>query len=814
MAGLKSRITLADLSDGYTVLLTNSSHTFAGGVSAALESSITTQIVALRGGVLVSASVGTITGMPTGMQATIVDNNTTSAKITISVSTSMTSRQGVVTIPVTVGGTLFNLDFSYALALVGAKGDTGATGATGATGKTGSTGSTGATGATGKTGATGATGVTGATGATPSVYTCELSMSSVGSAVTMKVYKNGTLATGTLYYSDFYGTGTNAASTAGVAKQSFSNGAATIAAVSSANKHMVRIYSDSAATDLLCTGFCSYGTSGTGGYSYWLVADASGIKVDTSGNFTPSKINLTGKRAIGSNTPADYAGRFKIEVSTDGSTFSTTNGYTSSANESTKQFTIPANTKALRCSFYLAGGTTTLLDQDIIPVTADGAKGATGATGATGKTGSTGSTGATGGTGASGSRAIRYLGKSATVGAGITNKNPTDLATPINGDWFLNTNDGYVYYRTAETPTWAKITSATDYRLLSCVDDMIVLHQTVTTNTTLNTAVDNYTTALATGTLLAQKIFTNSIKLTGDFKIYTSDNKLIANFDNYGIANLPKVYCDELWSGEGGIGASVSFDNTQSETSLNHYKGQITVSSSETGENNRISIFHSFIQAHLFNGNKTGLQLQKLGGGLTIGDSVNNFGNTNEVRSYLPMFIRGADGSDPLGVWAKVLGVKASSLDLSSNKNKGTWASGQAYAVGDVVFGTNISNSTYGIWRCKTAHTSSSSIKLTTAAVSGVTYWESATDTGYIVFSNGLKIEWGCTNTNTNMQSVTLDLTYTKKFVFLARSKTSDFASGGGADRCPQWHDVSANEIKIDQYNATDSRTFYFVIGY
>ena len=84
----------------------------------------------------------------------------------------------------------------------------------------------------------------------------------------------------------------------------------------------------------------------------------------------------------------------------------------------------------------------------------------------------------------------------------------------------------------------------------------------------------------------------------------------------------------------------------------------------------------------------------------------------------------------------------------------------------------------------------------------------------YRILRNGLKIQWGCTNTNTNMQSVILDLTYTKKFVFLTRSKTSDFVSGGGADRCPQWHDVSANEIKIDQYKATDSRTVYYVIGY
>ena len=102
MAGFKSRITLTDLSDGYTVLLTNSSHVFAGDESSALASSIQTQVIALKGGELLSAAVGNISGLPAGMTANVSANNTTTAKITFSATTSMTSRQGVVTIPITV----------------------------------------------------------------------------------------------------------------------------------------------------------------------------------------------------------------------------------------------------------------------------------------------------------------------------------------------------------------------------------------------------------------------------------------------------------------------------------------------------------------------------------------------------------------------------------------------------------------------------------------------------------------------------------------------------------------------------------------
>ena len=118
----------------YTVVLTNESHTFPGSTSAALAGSTTCGIIAYKGASKVNASIGTISGIPTGMTVTPVNNNTQNASLTIAVTTSMTTKNGTLPIPITVDGKVFNKNFSYALAL---KGSTGATGPQGPTGPTG-----------------------------------------------------------------------------------------------------------------------------------------------------------------------------------------------------------------------------------------------------------------------------------------------------------------------------------------------------------------------------------------------------------------------------------------------------------------------------------------------------------------------------------------------------------------------------------------------------------------------------------------------------------------------------------------------------
>lgn len=126
------------------------------------------------------------------------------------------------------------------------------------------------------------------------------------------------------------------------------------------------------------------GTGGTGpqgspATSYWLMSSASVVQKNASGTIvlTPSTLTFTGKSQTGTNAPIDYGCRWIISYSTDGSTY--TNAYTSTANETTKTFTVDSTYKTIRVRMYLAGGTTTLLDEQIIPVVTDGAIGTPGA---------------------------------------------------------------------------------------------------------------------------------------------------------------------------------------------------------------------------------------------------------------------------------------------------------------------------------------------------------------------------------------------------------------------------------------------------
>ena len=203
-------------------------------------------------------------------------------------------------------------------------------------------------------------------------YTIQLTMSSIGSNVRIVVYKDGVLASDILYFKDFYGTGNNNPDTPGETGE-ITEGTANIEPVTNANKHLVKVYSDEEMIDLVGTAFVSYGSTGSGSdsTSYWMIEDATSIKKDSSGNFTPSKINVSCKKQTGKSAPESYTGRIKIEYSTDGSTY--TQGYSGDA--SSKEYTIPANTKSLRVSMYVAGGTTVLLDQDVIPVVNDGTDG-------------------------------------------------------------------------------------------------------------------------------------------------------------------------------------------------------------------------------------------------------------------------------------------------------------------------------------------------------------------------------------------------------------------------------------------------------
>ena len=114
--------------DAYTIILGNESHAFQGTTSAAIAASTKCEVIAYKGATRVAATIGTITGAPSGMSTSISSNGTTSASFTVSVTSSLTTGQGVLTVPITVDGKTFTKNFSFSVAF---KGNTGATGATG-----------------------------------------------------------------------------------------------------------------------------------------------------------------------------------------------------------------------------------------------------------------------------------------------------------------------------------------------------------------------------------------------------------------------------------------------------------------------------------------------------------------------------------------------------------------------------------------------------------------------------------------------------------------------------------------------------------
>ena len=125
------QITLVDVTDAYSVLLTSEAYTFVGGTSGvASGASCSTQAVAYCG--TNQCSVVTVDSSkitcPTGISAAVSGSGSNSVTITFT-TTATVSDACEATIPVSVDGITINKKFSFAVA------KTGTTGATGSTGK-------------------------------------------------------------------------------------------------------------------------------------------------------------------------------------------------------------------------------------------------------------------------------------------------------------------------------------------------------------------------------------------------------------------------------------------------------------------------------------------------------------------------------------------------------------------------------------------------------------------------------------------------------------------------------------------------------
>lgn len=197
------QISIIDVTDAYSVILTSDGYTFPGTVNAAKAGTCTTQIIAMRGAQQIPASVNptTIT-KPTGITVAS-DGDATAPTLTITASTSFTTA-GVIEIPVKLenGTVTITKKFSLAIAFTGAtgaqgpqgeKGDTGAQGPQGEKGDTGVQGPQGEKGDTGAQGPQGEKGDTGAQGPAGAAGADAITMAITSSAGT--IFKNSAIVT-------------------------------------------------------------------------------------------------------------------------------------------------------------------------------------------------------------------------------------------------------------------------------------------------------------------------------------------------------------------------------------------------------------------------------------------------------------------------------------------------------------------------------------------------------------------------------------------------------------------------------------------
>ena len=119
-----NQIDVIDLTDGYSVILTNDNYTFLGTTNAVNGTqTTTTRVMALCGSDQVPCTVGTIT-CPTGISA-VSDGKSPEPTITITATSALT-KSGTITIPIVVNGDItIEKTFSFSIAFKGNAGQNG-----------------------------------------------------------------------------------------------------------------------------------------------------------------------------------------------------------------------------------------------------------------------------------------------------------------------------------------------------------------------------------------------------------------------------------------------------------------------------------------------------------------------------------------------------------------------------------------------------------------------------------------------------------------------------------------------------------------
>lgn len=140
-------------------------------------------------------------------------------------------------------------------------------------------------------------------------------------------------------------------------------------------------YSDGSAVASYSVG--KTGINGSNAYLYELHCSPSVIMFDqnaTTPAFTPTSVTLSATRTDGNNTPAAYAGRFKLEWSNNNSTWTAvaTNGNSNVSSWTQSIASVSTAATSFKATLYAANSTTNILDTETIPVIRGGKNGING----------------------------------------------------------------------------------------------------------------------------------------------------------------------------------------------------------------------------------------------------------------------------------------------------------------------------------------------------------------------------------------------------------------------------------------------------
>lgn len=353
-SSIKDIFTIVKVQDGVmgenalSVILTNEAHVFPAGVSAALNSTTETEILAFDGATPIEIQVKSISTLPSGLTAQISNNNTLKPKITFTATTLLTQVKDVI-ITLVVKGQEIQKHFSYALGLKGEPGE--------------------------------------------NAWSIVLGNDSQNIPCTSAGITSTTLVVDIPVYT-FYGTLMMASTLSvgtlpsGVAATSITNGTASapgnIQLTFSTNINLGE--KDSGTIDINVTASGQKfvkkfswsktkqgedGASVSSARTYFLQPSSLIIKKTANNILNPSTITFQSYYRDGTSaTRTAYSGRFIIQESTDGNNYTTK--YTSSTNESSKIYTPSSfNIKSIKCILCAAGGTTNQLDSQTVVILTD-----------------------------------------------------------------------------------------------------------------------------------------------------------------------------------------------------------------------------------------------------------------------------------------------------------------------------------------------------------------------------------------------------------------------------------------------------------